>query len=157
MSSLTHLVLMGASKGFGQNRWSRTIYGAYRSITPTLPAPTALLTFEDAIIPQLQILQDQIRTLGPYTMYTDGGWEYGRDGMDAPFHPATDSPSDKGGGSIIFLTTDLERIRGRISQQEDSLNDTLDYVAIRIDHGGSCGQGPNLQELLALLGALAIT
>ena len=92
---------MGARTGFGQNRWSRTIYGAYRSITPTLPAPMVPLTFEDVIIPQLQILHDQLRTLGPdtmytlgpYTMYTDGGWEYGGDGMDAPFHPATDSPS----------------------------------------------------------------
>ena len=53
-------------------------------------------------------------------MYTDGGWEYGGDGMSAPFHPATDSPSHKGGGSIIFLTTDLERIRRRIAHQEDS-------------------------------------
>ena len=93
MSNLTHRVLMGARTGFGQNRWSRTIYGAYRSITPTLLAPTAPLTFENAIIPQLQFLQDQLCTLGPYTMYTDGGWEYGGDGMDAPFHPATDSPS----------------------------------------------------------------
>ena len=140
MSNLTHRVLMGARTGFGQNRWSRTIYRAYRSITPTLPAPTDPLKFEDAIIPQLQILQDQLRTLGPYTMYTDGGWEYGGDGMDAPFHPATDSPSHKGGGSIIFLTTDLERIRRRIAQQEDSSNDTLDYVAIRNDHGEVVGR-----------------
>ena len=84
-------------------------------------------------------------------MYTDG------DGMDAPFHPATNSPSHKGGGSIIFLTTDLERIRRRIAQQKDSPNNTLDYVAIRIDHGEVVGRGPNPQELLALLGALAIT
>ena len=111
MSSLTHRVLMGARKGFSQNRRSRTIYGAYCSITPTLPAPAAPLTVEDAIIPQLHILQDQLCNLGPYTMYTDGGWEYGGDGTDAPFHPATDSPYHKGGGSIVFLTTDLERIR----------------------------------------------
>ena len=45
--------------------------------------------------------------------------------MDAPFHPAIDSPSHKGGGSIIFLTTDLERIRRRIAQQEDSPTDTI--------------------------------
>ena len=90
-------------------------------------------------------------------MYTDGGWEYGGDGMDAPFQKATDSPSHKGGGSIIFLTTDLERIRRRIAQQEDSPNDTIDHVAIRIDHGEVVGRDPNPQELLALLGALAIT
>ena len=157
MSNLTHRVLMGARTGFGQSRWSRTIYEAYRSITPTLPAPMVPLTLEDAIIPQLQNLQDQLCNLEPYTMYTDGGWEYGGDGMDAPFHPATDSPSHKGGGSIVFLTTDLERIRRRITQQEDILNETLDYVAIRIDHGEVVGRGPNPQELLALLGALAIT
>ena len=97
LSNLTHRVLMGARTGFGQTRWSRTILGAYRSITPMLPGPTTLRTYEDAIVPQLQILQDQLRSLGPYTMYTDGGWEYGGDGMDAPFHPATDSPSHKGG------------------------------------------------------------
>ena len=90
-------------------------------------------------------------------MYTDGGWEYGGDGMDAPFHPATDSPSHKGGGSIIFLTTDLGRIRRKIAHREDSSTDTIDYVAIRIDHGKVVGRSPNLQELLALLGALAIT
>ena len=90
-------------------------------------------------------------------MHTDGGWEYGGDCMDAPFHPATDSPSHKGGGSIIFLTTDLERIRRRLAHQEDSPIDTIEYVAIRIDHGKVVGRGPNPQELLALLGALAVT
>jgi hypothetical protein len=44
-----------------------------------------------------------------------------------------------------------------MSQQEASLTDTMDYVAIRIDHGEVVGRGPNPQELLALLGALAIT
>ena len=78
-------------------------------------------------------------------MYTDGGWEYGGDGMDAPFHPATDSPSHKKGGSIIFFTTDLERIRRRIAHQEDSPTDTIEYVAIRIDHGEVVGRGPNPQ------------
>ena len=90
-------------------------------------------------------------------MYTDGGWEYGGDGMVAPFYLTTDSPSHKGGGSIVVLTTDLERIRQRMGQQEASLTDTLDYVAVRIDHGEVVGRGPNPQELLALLGALAIT
>jgi hypothetical protein len=109
--SLTHRVLMGARNGFGQNRWSRTIHEAYRSIPPTLSAPSAPPTLEDAIIPQLQTLHDQLRTLKPYMMYTDGGWEYGGDGIDAPFHPASDSPSHKGGGSIVFLMMDLDRIR----------------------------------------------
>ena len=77
--------------------------------------------------------------------------------MDAPFHPATDSPSHKGGGSIIFLTTDIERIRRKLDQQEDSPTDTLSYIAIRIEHGEVVGRDPNPQELLALLGALAVT
>jgi hypothetical protein len=131
---------MGARNGFGQIRWSRTIHGAYRSISPTLPAPTAPPTVADAIIPQLQILHDQLRTLEPYTMYTDGGWEYGGNEMNAPFHLTTDSPSHKGRGSIICLTTDLERIRQRMGQQEASLTDTLDYVAVRIDHGEVVGR-----------------
>jgi len=33
---------------------------------------------------------------------------------------------------------------------------TLDHVAIRIEHGEVVGRGPNPQELLALLGALAV-
>ena len=77
--------------------------------------------------------------------------------MDALFHPTTDSPSHKSGGSIVFLTRNLERIRQRMGQQEASLTDTLDYVEVRIDHGEVVGRGPNPQELLALLGALAIT
>ena len=52
---------------------------------------------------------------------------------------------------------DLERIRRRISHQEDSPTDKIEYVVIRIDHGEVVGRGPNPQELLALLGALAIT
>ena len=54
------------------------------------------------------------------------------------------------GGSIIFLTTDIERIRRKLDQQEDSPTDTLAYIAIRIDHGEVVGRGPNPQELLAL-------
>jgi hypothetical protein len=59
-------------------------------------------------------------------MYTVRGWEYGGDGMDASLYPATDSPSNKGGGTLVSLTTDLERIRRRIFQQDGILNDTLD-------------------------------
>ena len=44
-----------------------------------------------------------------------------------------------------------------MGQQEASLANTLDYVAVRIDHGEVVGRGPNPQELLALLGSLAIT
>jgi hypothetical protein len=77
--------------------------------------------------------------------------------MDAPFHPYTDSPSHKGGGSILFLTTDLRRIQTNHTSQEDQITKDIDHVAIRIDHGEVVGRGPNPQELLALLGALAVS
>jgi hypothetical protein len=78
-------------------------------------------------------------------MYTDGGWEYGGDGMDAPFYPFTDSPSHKGGGSIIFITTDLTRIQLNLNSQEDQTTKEIDQVAIRIEHGEEVGRGPNPQ------------
>ena len=76
--------------------------------------------------------------------------------MDAPFYPYTDSPSHKGGGSIEFITKDFARIRDRIGKIEQSDHQTPDHVAIRMEHGEVIGRGPNPQELLALLGALAI-
>jgi hypothetical protein len=39
--------------------------------------------------------------------------------MDVPFYPYTDSPSLKGGGSIISITTDLQRIKGNMISSED--------------------------------------
>jgi len=155
-NQLTHRLLMGERKGFGRRRWSRTIQGAYRSISPAAYSPSESQQTEDAIITHLQLLRDQLQLLGPYTIYTDGGWEYGGDGMDAPFHPYTDSPSHKGGGSIIFLTTDLRRIKDNMLSSTDQDSKTIDHVAIRIDHGEVVGRGPNPQELLALLGALAV-
>jgi len=92
-----------------------------------------------------------VAALGQFSIYTDGGWEYGGDGMDAPFYPYTDSPSHKGGGSVVFITTDLPRLQ---SQNRQEGNAALSYVAIRIDQGEEVGRGPNPQELLALLVAL---
>ena len=69
--------------------------------------------------------------------------------MDAPFYPYTDSPSHKGGGSVVFITTDLQRLQSR-----QGLNAAPSYVAIRIEQGEEVGRGPNPQELLALLVAL---
>ena len=91
---LTHRLLMGDRKGFGRNRWCRMIQGAYRSIRPVEPPTLETQRREDAIISHVHMLQAQLQRLGPCTMYTDGGWEYGGDGMDA----YTDSPSHKGGG-----------------------------------------------------------
>ena len=90
-------------------------------------------------------------------MYTDGGWEYEGDGMDALFHPYTDSLGHKGGGSILFLTTDLRRIQANINSQEEQITKDIDHVAIRIEHGEVVGRGPNPQALLALFGALAVS
>jgi len=97
---LTHRLLMGDRKGFGRHRWCRTIQGAYRSIRPVEPQLMDTIRREDAVLTQIHMLQTQLQRLGPCTMYTDGGWEYGGDGMDAPFHPYTDSPSHKGGGAF---------------------------------------------------------
>ena len=77
--------------------------------------------------------------------------------MDAPFYPPTDTPSHKGRGSIVFLTTNMERIAK--SRQCGDIEETADpiFVAIRIEHGERVGRGPNPQKLLALLGAAAVT
>ena len=74
-----------------------------------------------------------------------------------PFYPYTDSPSHKGGGSIIFITTDLQRIKENITSSENQTIKTIDHVAIRIEQGEVVGRGSNSQELLALLEALAVS
>ena len=156
LGNLTHRLLMGERSGFGSNRWCRTIQGAYRSLRPELPPTHTSSRNNEAIIEQLKILHSQLYALGDFTMYTDGGWEYGGDGMNVPFYPYTDSPSHKGGGSIVFITKDLARIRNRIGKIEQSDHQTPDHVAIRMEHGEVIGRGPNPQKLLALLWALAI-
>ena len=95
---LTYRLLMGDRKGFGRRRRCRMIQGADRTICPVAPLLMDTQQMEDIIIMQLYMLQNQLQRLGPYTMYTDRGWEYGGDGMDAPFYPHTDSPSHKGVG-----------------------------------------------------------
>ena len=47
----------------------------------------------------------------------------------------------KGGGSILFLTTDLRRIQANHKSQEDQITKDIDHVAIRIDHGEVVGRG----------------
>ena len=61
------------------------------------------------------------------------------------------------GGGILFLTTELRRIQANLNSQEDQTTKDIDHVAIRIEHGEVVGRGPNPQELLALLGALAVS
>ena len=78
------------------------------------------------------------------------------EGMAWMHHSNTDSPSHKGGGSIVFIAKDLARIRDCIGKIERSDHQTPDHVAIRMKHGEVIGREPNPQELLALLGALAI-
>ena len=80
------------------------------SMAPVLPTPRNQREPQGPMIPQLEQLQQQLNRLGSYKVYTDGGWEYGGEGIDAPFYPPTDTPSHKGGGSIVFLTTNMERI-----------------------------------------------
>jgi hypothetical protein len=91
---------------------------------------------------QLQLLRDQLQLHGPYHIYTDGGWEYGGDGMDASFYPYTDSPSHKEGGSIIFITTNLRRIKVNMISSEDQTIKLIDYVVIRNEQGKIVGRVP---------------
>ena len=134
----------------GAQRWTRTIQGAFCSLTPEMGTWAARESLPGPTLSQRADLQAHIEALGPYTIYTDGGWEYG---MDAPFYQYTDSPSHKGGGSVVFITTDLTRLKTR---HRPGVPAMLSYVAIRIDQGEEVGRGPNPQELLALLVALGM-
>ena len=110
LRQLSHRVLAGPRQGAGLQRWTRTIQGAFRSLTPEMSKPTELESFQGSATRQLEDIQERVAALEQYSIYTDGGWEYGGDGMDAPFYPYTDSPSHKGGGSVVFITTDLQRL-----------------------------------------------
>ena len=138
-----------SSGGTETGSGSPEIQGAFRSLTPEMSMRTELESVQGSATPQLENIQERVAALGQYSIYTDGGWEYGGDGMDAPFYPYTDSPGHKGGGSVVFITTDLQRLQSR-----QGLNAAPSYVAIRIEQGEEVGRGPNPQELLALLVAL---
>ena len=71
--------------------------------------------------------------------------------MDAPLHPYTDSPSHKVGGSIIFLTTDLRRIKDNMLSSTDQDSKTIDHVAIRIDHGEVVGRGAQSTGVISVI------
>ena len=109
------------------------------------------------MIPQFEQLQQQLNRLEPHKVYTDGGWEYGGEGMDAPFYPPTDTPSHKEGGSIVFLTTNMERIAK--SRQCEDREETADPIFRGDTHRtwGEGGSRPKPPRLLALLGAAAVT
>ena len=77
--------------------------------------------------------------------------------MDATFYPYADTPSHKGGGSSILITTNLTRVQSHVQRRDEEGRCTLDDGAIHIVHGEVIDRGHNLQELLALLGALAVT
>ena len=91
---------------------------------------TDMESLQGPALSQLADLQERIEAIGPYSIYTDGGWECGGKEMDAPFYPYTDSPSHKRGSSVVFITTDLKRLQSRHRQ---GTNATLSYVAFRID------------------------
>jgi hypothetical protein len=74
---------------------------------------TELESFQGSAIRQLEDIQVRVAALGQYSIYTDGGWKYGGDRMGAPFYPYTNSSSHKGGGSVVFITTDLQRLQPR--------------------------------------------
>ena len=130
LQHLSHRILAGPRQGAGAQRWTQTIQGAFRSLTPEMGTWAAMESLQGPTLSQLADLQARTEALGPYTIYTDGEWEYGGDGMNAPFYPYTDSPCHKGGGSVVFITTDLTRLKSR---HRPGLPATLSYVVIRID------------------------
>jgi hypothetical protein len=67
-------------------------------------------SLQGSAISQLADLQERIAAFEHCSIYTDGGWKYGGNGIDTSFYPYTDSPSHKGGGSVVF-TTDLQRLQ----------------------------------------------
>ena len=77
--------------------------------------------------------------------------------MDAIFYHYANTPSLKVGGSSILITTNLTRIQSHMQRRDEEERCTLDDGAIHIDHGEVIDRGHNLQELLVLLGAPAVT
>ena len=94
-----------------------------------------------------------------WTMHHIYGWRMGirRGWYGCAVPPIYGQPEPQRRGSIIFLTTDLRRIQTNLNSQEEQSTKDIDHVAIKIDHGEVVGRGPNPQELLALLGALAVS
>jgi hypothetical protein len=48
----------------------------------------------------------------------------------------------KGGGSIIFITTDLAQIQANLNSQDDQITKEIDHVVIRIEHEEVVGRAP---------------
>ena len=98
-------------------------------------------------------------TTTAWTIHHVHGWRLGiwRGRYRCTIPPVYRQPEPQGGGSILFLTTDLRRLKANLNSQEDQITKGIDHVAIRIDHGEVVGRGPNPQELRALLGALAVS
>ena len=54
-------------------------------MAPILPTPRNQREQRGPMIPQFEQLQQQLTRLGPYKVYTDGGWEYGGVGWTLRF------------------------------------------------------------------------
>jgi hypothetical protein len=66
--------------------------------------------------------------------------------MDALFYLLTDTPSYKRGVSIVFLTTNLERIaKTQQSEDMDKATDPI-FVAIGVERGERVGRGQILKS-----------
>ena len=77
--------------------------------------------------------------------------------MDSTFYPYAVTPSHKGEGSRILITTNLTRIQSHMQRRDEEKRCTLDDGAIHIDRGEVIDRGPNFQGVLAMLEALAAT
>ena len=76
LQHLSHQILAEPRQGAGAQQWTRTIQGAFRSLTPEMGMWAEMESLQGPTLSQLADLQACIEALGPYTIYTDGGWEY---------------------------------------------------------------------------------
>ena len=66
-----------AEQGAGSQRCTQTIQGAFCSLTPEMGMWAEMESLQGPTLSQLADLQARIEALGPYTLYTEGGWDYG--------------------------------------------------------------------------------
>ena len=77
LQHLSHRILAGPRQGAGAQRWTQTIQGAFHSLTPEMGMWADMESLQSPALSQLADLQKRIEAIGPYSIYTDGGWEYG--------------------------------------------------------------------------------
>ena len=72
LQHLSHRILAGPRQGAGAHRWTQTIQGAFRSLTPEMGTWAAMESRQGPTLSLLTDLQAHIEALGPYTI--PGSW-----------------------------------------------------------------------------------